>query len=89
MNYHQWQEVIGTIGIFVLLTAVLVTIIWQVAITRRATAQLAREDAYRKLAGAAVEGQERIARELTAITGQVADLQGRTRTIERVLKDVE
>ncbi|MFJ9852926.1 hypothetical protein [Streptomyces sp. NPDC101150] len=75
MNYHQWQEVIATIGIFVLLTVVAVTIIRQVAIGQRAKAQLAREAAYKKLVEDSAAGQERIERRLEAI--------------ERVLKDVE
>ncbi|MFG2140028.1 hypothetical protein [Streptomyces sp. NPDC048650] len=75
MNYHQWQEVIATIGIFVLLTAAVVTVIRQVAITQRAKAQLTREAAYKKLVEDGVAGQERIERRLEAI--------------ERVLKDVE
>ncbi|MGW9596328.1 hypothetical protein ACWHLZ_39310 [Streptomyces chartreusis] len=89
MNEHEWQEVIGTIGIFVLLTAVVVTIIWQVAISWRAKAQLARESEYRRLAEAAVTGQQKIERQLTEIGGQVSDLQSRTNSIERVLKAVE
>ncbi|MEU9111480.1 hypothetical protein AB0D04_06750 [Streptomyces sp. NPDC048483] len=75
MKYHQWQEIIGTIGIFVLLTVTVVTVIWQVAISQRAKAQLAREGEYRKLVAAGTAGQERIERRLEAI--------------ERILKDVE
>ncbi|MFE4331308.1 MULTISPECIES: hypothetical protein [unclassified Streptomyces] len=89
MNDHEWQEVIGTIGIFVLLTAVVVTIIWQGAISWRAKAQLARESEYKQLAEAAVAGQQNIERKLAEIGGQVSELQGRTDSIERVLKDVE
>ncbi|MFD8821894.1 hypothetical protein ACFV1C_05945 [Streptomyces sp. NPDC059605] len=89
MNEHEWQEVIGTVGIFVLLTAVVVTIIRQVAITRRAKARLARESEYRRLAEAAVTGQQKIEQQLAGIGDQVSDLQNRTDSIERVLKDVE
>ncbi|MEH0398444.1 hypothetical protein AB0K64_13515 [Streptomyces sp. NPDC053741] len=89
MNEHEWQEVIGTIGIFVLLTAVIITVIWQFAISWRAKAQLARESEYRKVAESAVEGQQRIEQRLAEIGGQVTDLQSRTGSIERVLKDVE
>ncbi|GGT36874.1 hypothetical protein P6B95_21890 [Streptomyces atratus] len=89
MNDHEWQEVIGTIGIFVLLIAVVVTIIWQGAISLRAKAQLARESEYKKLAEAAVTGQQNIERQLAEIGGQVSELQSRTDSIERVLKDVE
>ncbi|MFD4762954.1 hypothetical protein ACFWOJ_30110 [Streptomyces sp. NPDC058439] len=89
MNEHEWQEVIGTIGMFVLLIAVVVTVIWQVAAGRRAKAREAREIEYQKLAEAAVAGQRNIERQLAEIGGQVSDLQGRTDSIERVLKDVE
>ena len=89
MNEHEWQEVIGTIGLFVLLTAVAVTIIWQVATSRRAKAQLARESEYKQLAEAAVTGQRNIERQLAEIGDQVSDLRSRTDSIERVLKDVE
>jgi phage shock protein A len=89
MNEHEWQEVIGTIGIFVLLIAVVVIVLWQTASGRRAKAQLAHESEYRKLADAAAAREQRIEQQLAEIGGQVADLRDRTDTIERVLKDVE
>jgi hypothetical protein len=89
VNEHEWQEVIGTIGIFVLLISVVVTVVWQRAVSQRTRAQLARESEYRKLAEAAVAGQQQIERRLAEIGGQVSDLTSRTDSIERVLKDVE
>ncbi|MFD4996168.1 hypothetical protein [Streptomyces buecherae] len=89
MNEHEWQEVIGTIGIFVLLITVVLTVIWQVGASRRAKLQLAREGEYQRIAEAAIAGQRTIEQQLAQIGGQVADLQGRTDKIERVLKDVE
>jgi hypothetical protein len=89
LNEHEWQEIIGTIGIFGLLTSVIVTIIWQTAITWRAKAQLARESEYKALAEAAAAGQQRIERQLAEVSGQLAGLQSRTESMERVLKDVE
>ncbi|KUJ64426.1 hypothetical protein ACZ90_57710 [Streptomyces albus subsp. albus] len=89
MNEHEWQEIIGTIGMFTLVIAVVLTIIRQLAGNRRAAAQRAREDEYRKLAETAVAGQQRIERQLAEIGGDVSDLRSRTDAIERVLKDVE
>jgi hypothetical protein len=85
----QSQQFIETIGIFVLATAVVITIIRQVAISRRARAQLVRESEYKKVAEAAVTGQQNIERQLAEIGGQVSDLRSRTDSIERVLKAVE
>ncbi|MBO8195578.1 hypothetical protein ITI46_28590 [Streptomyces oryzae] len=89
MNEHEWQEVIGTIGMFTLLIAVVVTFVWRTAAGRRATAQLAHESAYKKLAEDAADRQQRIEQQLAEIGGKVTDLTKRTDTIERVLKDVE
>ncbi|MET7461571.1 hypothetical protein [Nonomuraea sp. NPDC005501] len=89
MNEHEWQEVIGTIGVFVLLTAVIITVVCQVAVTWRAKARLARESEYRKLAEAAVSGQQAVEQRLAEIGRQVSELSGRTDSIERILKDVE
>jgi hypothetical protein len=73
----------------VLLIAVVLTILWQVGSSRRAKARLARESEYRELAEAAVAGQQGIERQLAEIRGQVSDLQSRTDSVERILKDVE
>ncbi|MBQ0866555.1 hypothetical protein ACH4RA_23845 [Streptomyces smyrnaeus] len=89
MNEHEWQEVIGTIGLFTLLIAVVVILLWHNTAGRRARARLAREDEYKKLAEEAVGRQQRIEQQLAEIGGQVTDLTKRTDTIERVLKDVE
>jgi len=82
MNWHQWQEIIGVIGIFVLITVVLTVLIVQLAATWRAKAKLAREDEYRALAEKAVRTQEETERRL-------ADVQERLRSIEHVLKEVD
>ncbi|NUW40993.1 hypothetical protein [Nonomuraea rhodomycinica] len=89
MNEHEWQEVIGTIGIFVLLTAVIITVLCQVAVTWRAKARLARESEYRALAESAIAGQQAVERRLEEIGRHVTELSSRTDSIERILKDVE
>ncbi|GAA4536352.1 hypothetical protein [Amycolatopsis samaneae] len=82
MNWHQWQEIIGLTGVFVLITVVLTVAIVQLASTWRAKAALAREHEYRTLADRATRSQEETERRL-------ADVQDRLRAIERVLKEVE
>ena len=82
MNWHQWQEILGVVGIFVLITVVLSIAIVQLAATWRAKAKLAREHEYRSLADKAVRTQEETERLLR-------DVQDRLRSIERVLKEVD
>ncbi|MFF3668734.1 hypothetical protein [Microtetraspora malaysiensis] len=89
MNEHEWQEVIGTIGVFVLITAVIVTVIWQFAISWRAKAQLAREAEYKKIAESVAASQEDIGRQLAEINDRLSALRDRTDAIELVLTDVE
>ncbi|MBT2233277.1 hypothetical protein [Nonomuraea sp. NEAU-A123] len=89
MNEHEWQEVIGTIGMFVLITAVIVTVIWQFAISWRAKAQLAREAEYKKIAETAAASQQHIGQQLAEINDRLSALRDRTDAIELVLKDVE
>jgi hypothetical protein len=82
MNWHQWQEIIGVTGVFVLITVVLTVAIVQLAATWRAKAALAREDEYRALAEKAVRAQEETER-------QLRDVQRSLRSIEHVLKEVD
>ncbi|MGZ3145672.1 hypothetical protein ACVDFE_27505 [Lentzea chajnantorensis] len=58
MSPYDWQEIIGVVGVFVLITAVTTVLIWQLAATWRAKAALARENEYRALAERAVQAQE-------------------------------
>jgi hypothetical protein len=82
MNWHQWQEIIGVTGVFVLITVVLTVTIVQLATTWRAKAALAREAEYRTLAEKAVRAQEETER-------QLRDVQRSLRSIEHVLKEVD
>jgi hypothetical protein len=75
VNWHQWQEIIATIGVFVLLTAVITVAVWQLAATRRARAAAIRDQEFRTLAERAVTSQESTERRLAEI--------------ERILRDVE
>ena len=89
MNWHQWQEVIAVIGVFVLLTAVVTVSIWQFAATWRAKAALAREHEYRALLDRAVTAQENSERRLAELDGRLADVQSRVHSVELILKEVE
>ena len=82
MNWHQWQEIIGVTGVFVLITVVLSIAIVQLASTWRLEATIAREDEYRSLAEKAVRTKEETER-------QLRDVQDRLRSIEHVLKEVD
>jgi hypothetical protein len=82
MNWHQWQEIIGVTGVFVLITVVLSIAIVQLAATWRAKAALAREEGYRALAEKAVRAQEETERQLREVRQSL-------RSIEHVLKEVD
>ena len=89
MNYHQWQEVIGMTGMFALVLTVLSLTLRHIFSSRRAKAAEAKDDVYRKLAEAALEGQRRTERQLGDLTERLTDLQTRTGSLERILKTVE
>ncbi|MEU3620971.1 hypothetical protein BS329_11690 [Amycolatopsis coloradensis] len=89
MKWHQWQEVVGLIGIFVFLTVVITVVVWQFGATIRARGALAREQEYRRLAEKAVQAQEETERKLTELDGRLADLQKSVGSVERILKEVD
>ncbi|MER5354070.1 hypothetical protein ABT093_27505 [Kitasatospora sp. NPDC002551] len=82
MNGSDWTEIIGALGLFLLVTVVLAVLIWQFGATYRAKAALAREGEYRKLAETAVAVQQDTERELS-------EMRGRLESLERILKEVE
>ena len=88
MSASDWQEIIGTIGLFVLVAAVLVTSICQFASTVRAKAALAGEKHRRGAAENAVLVQESTESQLADIGGRLAEMQTRLQSFERILKDV-
>lgn len=89
MSGNDWLEVVGAIGLFTLVTTVIVVTIVQVATSWRAKATLAREVEYRKLAETAVRTQESTERQLAELGERMADLQARMSSLERILKEVE
>lgn len=88
MSSSDWQEIIGAIGLFVLVTSVLVVSIWQFASTVRVKAVVAQENRHRQVADSAVAVQESTERQLADIGGRLAEMQTRLQTFERILKDV-
>ena len=83
---------VGTLfglGFMLLVTAVTVVIIWQVAVSIRARAAVSREQEYRRLADQAVATQETAQRQLADLNDRMADIQTRMASLERVLKEVE
>jgi hypothetical protein len=89
MSGQDLTEVVGTVGLFALVIAVVTTVIVQVARTFRARAVLAREGEFRKLAETAMQTQQGIERQLTGITGRLAAMESRMDSLEHVLRTVE
>jgi hypothetical protein len=83
---------VGTLfglGFMLLVTAVTVVIIWQVAVSIRARATVSREQEYRRLADQAIGTQETAHRQLAELNDRIADIQIRMASLEGVLKEVE
>jgi hypothetical protein len=89
MSPYDWQEIIGVVGVFVLITSVTTIGIWQLAATWRAKAALTRESEYRALAERAVAAQEGAERRLGELGERFAEMQARLQSVERILKEVE
>ncbi|MES4906938.1 MULTISPECIES: hypothetical protein [unclassified Streptomyces] len=89
MDIREWTEVVGAFGLFALVTTVLTTVIWQFAATRRAKAQVVREQEYRKLAESATAAQQGTEERLKEISERLAQMQGRMDALERILQTVE
>ncbi|WP_405612468.1 hypothetical protein [Streptomyces sp. NBC_01508] len=86
---QDWQEVIGAIGLFAVLLIVVTLTLWHFTAGRRAREIRAGENEYRQLAAQAVEGQRRMEEQLADLGRRLTDVQTRTGSLERILKDVE
>jgi hypothetical protein len=69
------------LGIALVIGAIVIVLIWQLAATYRAKASLAREEAYRRLADQAVSAQAETAAALAEIRPKIA-------AIEQLLRQV-
>lgn len=79
--------------ILTLITIVAVVVISQVLKTSRAKAasmaEIARDEAYRKLAEKAVSAQQMIAGEQQRISKDLAEMKGSIQAMEKMLREVE
>ncbi|MFI1992665.1 hypothetical protein [Actinoplanes sp. NPDC020271] len=75
--------------IFLALGAIAVVVILQIGASRRAKAALARDTELRQIAERAVATQEDTAGRLAQVTNQLAEMDQRVATVERILKDAE
>ena len=85
----DWTEVVGAVGVFALLIAVIVVVLTQLGAWMRARVQVSREAEYRKLAEQVGTGQESISQQLVEVNEHLAHLRSRMQYIETVLKQVE
>jgi hypothetical protein len=86
---YDWQEVIGTIGMFVLLITVVLSLIWRSALLKRTRLQHAHEDRFLELAERSNELQARTAEQLQTLNARLARLETSNASIEETLKVVE
>ncbi|MQM27754.1 hypothetical protein [Glycomyces albidus] len=86
---YDWQEIIGSIGMFVLLITVVLSLIWRNAFLKRTRMQHEQDDRYLKLAERADEQQARLHDRLQALDERLARLESSSASIEQTLKVVE
>jgi hypothetical protein len=89
MKATDWQEVIGTIGLFALVLTVVGAVVWQLGVRLRAKVGSPREDEYRELARSAVQVQENTERQLAEQGRTLAEMNARLQVVEAILKDAE
>jgi hypothetical protein len=85
----DWTEVVGAIGLFAVLLAIIIVLLTQVGAWMRARMKLAREAEYRQLVERVVQGQEALSRQVGDVNDHLADVRQRLENIETVLKQVE
>ena len=83
-----WPEAAIVIAGILLVIAIAVPLIWQVAAMVRARATVQREEAYRKLAEESVDAQRRTADQLERAVAELTSLGSRTSELERLIKTV-
>lgn len=86
---YQWTGVAAILGIFILITAVVVMLIWRRTATARAQASLSREEEYRSLSEEGIDMQRDMVRQLREVTERIGEMQTRVDEVERILKDTE
>ncbi|WP_447035911.1 hypothetical protein [Streptomyces sp. DSM 118878] len=86
---YQWQAVAAIIGVFILVTSVIVVLIWMRTTTTRAKALLSRESDYRDLSEEGAKTQQTVLRQLETVNARLEDMQNRLDGVERILKETE
>lgn len=86
---YQWQAVAAIIGVFILVTSLIVVLIWKRATTTRAKALLSRESDYRDLSEEGAKTQQTLLRQLETVNSRLEDMQNRLDGVERILKETE
>ncbi|OLT13995.1 hypothetical protein BJF79_19420 [Actinomadura sp. CNU-125] len=89
MDAQDMTEVVGAIGVFAIITTLIIVVVVQVGATMRARATLAREAEYRRLAEEGVKTQEGIERRLTENGRHLAAMEKRMESLEDILQSVE
>ena len=85
---QSWPEAAVAIAGVVFVTVVGSVLIWQIFATGRTGLSAKRENAYRELAEASGESQNRTATALEQAVGELTELRRRVTELERLLKDV-
>jgi hypothetical protein len=75
--------------LFLVIGAIAVVLIWQIFATWRAKVLLAREDAYRRLAERSITAEMETREDLLKMSENLADLQKRMISIERVMREID
>ena len=91
INNLDWMAVFGmffTIALLVMITVVIVVVIWQSFVTKRARMSVEREEAYRKLAEHANGAMQKTAEVQQKIAEGVDELRTRVAEIEKMLREV-
>jgi hypothetical protein len=88
-NTWEFQEVIGTVGFFILIISIVLSLIWRKTLLKRAQIVHGQGRQYQELAAKTEEGQARIAEQLKALDDRLARIEAANASIEQTLKVVE
>jgi hypothetical protein len=85
----DWPDaMIATAGV-VMVTAIVVIVIWQIAASWRARVSVERETAYRELVSQSAVLEEQLLAEQRRVASDLSAVRQRVENIERILREVE
>lgn len=84
----EWPEAMIAVAVIAFVMAIVIVAIWQGFGLWRARMSIAREDAYRKLAEESLSAQTRMSVQQQRIADDLASLNERVSSIEKILKEV-